>query len=190
MRLARTMNTLSWNAFDDSVEASLLTPALRPGAKLETRRPRRLAPTLALALLAITCTLPAPAIADCFDDAGQYHNVNPWILRAIAAQESRFNPTANHPVNSDGTRDHGMSGINDVHLPELARYGISAADLRDGCKSVFVSGWHLRKMTDKFGNTWEAVGAYNSKTPSKRDIYKEKIRRIIDFWIERGIIPR
>lgn len=147
-------------------------------------------PFAAGAALALALLAPVPAAADCFDDAALYHNVNPWILRAIAAQESSFNPAAIHPVNRDGTRDHGMSGINDVHLPELARFGISAADLRDGCKSVFISGWHLRKMTDKFGNTWEAVGAYNSKTPSKRDIYKEKIRRIIDFWIEKGIIPR
>jgi len=140
---------------------------------------------LALALLA-----PIPAAADCFDEAALHHNVNPWILRAIAAQESRFNPAAKHRVNSDGTRDHGMSGINDVHLPELARYGITVSDLRDGCKSVFVAGWHLRNMTNRFGNTWEAVGAYHSKTPSKRDAYKEKIRHIVNFWIAQGIIPR
>jgi soluble lytic murein transglycosylase-like protein len=146
--------------------------------------------TFAGATLALALFAPLPAAADCFDDAALYHNVNPWILRAIAAQESRFKPTANHPINSDGSRDHGMTGINDVHLPELARYGITTGDLRDGCKSVYLAGWHLRNMIDKFGNTWEAVGAYNSKTPSKRDIYKEKIRRIIDFWIEKGIIPR
>lgn len=140
---------------------------------------------LALALLS-----PALATARCFDEAARYHHVNPWILRAIAAQESGFNPNAVHPVNANGTRDHGMAGINDVHLLELARYGITAADLRDSCKSIFIAGWHLRRMTNKFGNTWEAVGAYHSKTPSKRDIYKEKIRRIIDFWIVKGIIPR
>jgi soluble lytic murein transglycosylase-like protein len=131
-----------------------------------------------------------PARADCFDDAAQYHSVNPWILRAIAAQESRFNPAAVHPVNSNGSRDHGMTGINDILLPELAGYGITAGDLRDGCKSVFLAGWHLRRMVNKFGNTWAAVGAYNSKTPSKRDLYAEKIRRIINFWIARGIIGR
>lgn len=129
-----------------------------------------------------------PARADCFDDAARYHSVNPWILRAIAAQESRFNPNAVHPVNANGSRDHGMTGINDVLLPELASYGITAGDLRDGCKSVFLAGWHLRRMVNKFGNTWAAVGAYNSKTPSKRDIYAGKIRKIISFWIERGII--
>jgi soluble lytic murein transglycosylase-like protein len=142
------------------------------------------------AALAVVLVAPAAAVADCYDDAALYHNVNPWILRAIAAQESKFNPTVQHPMNTDGSLDIGMMGINSVHLTELARHGISANDLRDECKSVFVAGWRLRKMVDKYGNNWDAVGAYNSKTPSKRDVYKEKIRRIIDFWIEKGIIPR
>lgn len=153
---------------------------------LDTRK-RNLAGSGAMALALLS---PLTAAADCFDDAAQYHHVNPWILRAIAAHESHFNPMADHSVNSDGSRDHGMTGINDVHLPELARYGVTVDDLRDGCKSVFVAGWHLRKMVDKFGNTWAAVGAYNSKTPSKRDVYAQKIRRIVDFWIENGIIPK
>jgi soluble lytic murein transglycosylase-like protein len=140
-----------------------------------------------LAISALSWVAPT-ARADCFDEAASYHRVNPWILRAIAAQESRFNPKANHPVNSNGTRDHGMTGINDVLLPELSRYGVTAGDLLDGCKSIYLAGWHLRKMVNKYGNTWDAVGAYNSKTPSKRDIYKEKIRRIINFWIAKGII--
>jgi soluble lytic murein transglycosylase-like protein len=140
---------------------------------------------LALALLA-----PVTATADCFDDAAQYHNVNPWILRAIAAAESRFNPTAKHPLNTDGSVDEGMMGINSVHGPELARYGINSGDMRDGCKSVFLGAWHLRNRINERGNTWQGIGTYHSKTPSKRDAYAEKIRRIIDFWIANGIIPR
>lgn len=140
--------------------------------------------------LALALAAPLPAAADCFDDAAEYHTVNPWILRAIAAQGSHFNAAMTHPLNRDGTRDHGMTVINDVHLPELAPCGVTAVDLRDGCKSVFISGWHLQKMINKFGNNWAAVGAYNSKTPSKRDRYVLHIKRIIDFWIERGITPR
>jgi len=140
---------------------------------------------LALALLA-----PFPAQADCFDEAARYHTVNPWILRAITAQESGFNPNVKHRPNKDGSIDRGWTGINSVHLPELARYGITASDLADPCKSVFLAGWHLRKKINRFGNTWEAVGAYHSQTPSKRDIYAAKIRRIIEFWTARGIITQ
>ncbi|CAN7643990.1 lytic transglycosylase domain-containing protein [Massilia sp. LjRoot122] len=127
--------------------------------------------------------------ADCFDEAAQHHKVNPWILRAITAQESSFNPNVTHPRNADGSVDTGWTGINSVHLPELARYGVSAGDLRDACKALYVAAWHLRKQVDRFGNTWEAVGAYHSKTPSKRDAYSAKIRRILNFWISRGIVP-
>jgi soluble lytic murein transglycosylase-like protein len=136
---------------------------------------------VALASISIT------ARADCFDDAAAYHHVNPWILRAIAARESGFKP--NIVVrNSNNSVDIGQAGINSVHLPELAKYGIGQADLLDGCKSTYVSGWHLAKKIRRFGNSWTAVGAYNSETPSKRDIYAEKIRTIIEFWIAKGII--
>lgn len=151
-------------------------------------RSSKLARYVTLAALALACSIPRPALADCFDDAAQYHSVNPWILRAIAAAESGFRP-ATVARNTDGSLDRGMTGINSVHLPELARYGITAGDLMDGCKSVYLAGWHLRKMVNRYGNTWHAVGAYNSKTPSKRDVYSGKIRRIIEFWKSKGIVP-
>lgn len=127
--------------------------------------------------------------ADCFDAAAQHHQVNPWVLRAITAQESGFNANVTHPRNADGSVDTGWTGINSVHLPELARYGVSAGDLRDACKALYVAAWHLRKQVNRFGNTWEAIGAYHSKTPSKRDAYSAKIRRILDFWMSLGIMP-
>ena len=50
----------------------------------------------ASAVLALALLGPLPASADCFDDAAQYHTVNPWVLRAITAQESGFNPNVKH----------------------------------------------------------------------------------------------
>jgi soluble lytic murein transglycosylase-like protein len=143
---------------------------------------------IAGALLALAIFIPNHSQAGCFDESAQYHKVNPWILRAIAAQESGFK-AATLAYNTNGTVDRGMMGINSVHLPELARYGIAAHDLLDGCKSVYLAGWRLRKMIDEFGNTWEAVGAYHSKTPSKRDRYAAKIQHIVGIWQSQGIIP-
>lgn len=127
------------------------------------------------------------ARADCFDNSAAYHNVNPWILRAIAARESRFNP-ATVSRNKNNTVDIGIAGINSVHLPELERFGISQNDLLDSCKSMYVAGWRLAKMIKKYGNTWEAVGAYHSETPRHRDRYSSLIRQIIDFWITKGVM--
>jgi Transglycosylase SLT domain len=151
------------------------------------RMPKRLL-RLTIASLLLACAVQTTAKADCFDDAAGYHNVNPWILRAIAAVESGFKPVT-VARNTDGSLDRGMTGINSVHLPQLARYGITASDLLDGCKSIYVAAWHLRNRINDRGNTWEAVGTYHSKTPSKRDVYINKVRRVINFWIERGIMP-
>lgn len=143
---------------------------------------------VAITVFAATLSLPAAARADCFDESAQYHKVNPWVLRAIAAVESGFRP-ATIVGNTNGTLDRGMTGINSVHLPELSRYGITTGDLMDACKSVYLAGWHLRRKINEGGNTWESVGAYHSKTPSKRDVYVRKIQRVLAFWVARGIMP-
>ncbi|MFC5550198.1 lytic transglycosylase domain-containing protein [Massilia aerilata] len=144
-----------------------------------------LAPCIVIAALSVYET----ARADCFDDAAQYHQVNPWILRAIAAQETGFKPNT-VARNSNNTIDLGMFGVNSVHLAELAQYGVSQADLMDGCKAAFIAGWHLGKQVRKFGNSWVAVGSYHSTTPRYRDEYAARIKRIIDFWVSQGLIPQ
>ena len=119
------------------------------------------------------------AWADCFDQAAQYQGVNPYVLRAIAWQESRGHPEAlHHDLN--GTIDYGQMQINSVHLPFLSRYGVTSHALMDACTSVYVGAWHLRRMMDKYGNTWVAVGAYHSETPMYRDSYARSVKRILE----------
>lgn len=121
------------------------------------------------------------AHADCFDDAAQYHSVNPWILRAIAYRESKFNPRTVHH-NSNKSTDLGMMGINSVHSESLAKYGVGPGDLMDGCKSVYVGAWRLRQKVNRHGNTCNAIGAYNSETPKYRDAYVIAIREVLAQW--------
>jgi soluble lytic murein transglycosylase-like protein len=121
------------------------------------------------------------ARADCFDDAARYHHVNPWVLRAIAQVESNFQERARNK-NRNGTWDYGMMQINSIHLPRLNKYGISKADLFDGCKSVYIAAWMLRQKINKHGNTWVAVGAYHSETPRFRDSYARKVEAVIRRW--------
>lgn len=127
------------------------------------------------------------ARADCFDDAALFHQVNPWILRGIASVESDFRPRT-IVSNNNGSVDRGMTGINSVHLPELAKYGIGATDMFDACKSIYVAAWLLKKKMSKHGNNYTAVGAYHSETPAKRDLYAAKVRRRIEEWSARGWI--
>jgi soluble lytic murein transglycosylase-like protein len=123
----------------------------------------------------------APAHADCFDEAAKYQKVNPLILRAIAWQESHNQPDAMNK-NANGSIDYGLMQINSVHLSRLAQYGISTTTLMQPCKSVYIAAWHLRQKMNKYGNTWQAVGAYHSETPSLRDQYSRQIIAILGKW--------
>lgn len=119
--------------------------------------------------------------ADCFDDAGALHGVNPWILRAIAARESNGRADAVHR-NTNGTEDYGYTQTNSKHLPELASLGVSKSDLFDACKSVYVAGWLVQKKIRRWGNTCYAIGAYHSETPAKRDAYIRQLQQILYGW--------
>jgi soluble lytic murein transglycosylase-like protein len=136
-----------------------------------------------LTVAAILSTLLAagPAHADCFDEAARYQKVNPLILRAIAWQESHNRPDALHK-NANGSTDYGVMQINSIHLPTLAQYGISTNTLMEPCKNVYIAAWHLRQQMNKYGNTWQAVGAYHSETPTLRDQYAQQIVAILRKW--------
>lgn len=123
----------------------------------------------------------APAHADCFDEAAKYQKVNPLILRAIAWQESHNQPDAMNK-NANGSTDYGLMQINSIHLGALAQYGISTTTLMQPCKSVYIAAWHLRQKMNKYGNTWQAVGAYHSETPVYRDQYSKQIIAILAKW--------
>ncbi|TKC83523.1 lytic transglycosylase domain-containing protein [Trinickia terrae] len=136
---------------------------------------------LILAAALGACLASAPARADCFDEAAKYQKVNPLILRAIAWQESHNQPDALHK-NANGSTDYGLMQINSIHLPTLAQYGISTGTLMEPCKNVYIAAWHLRQKMNKYGNTWQAVGAYHSETPSLRDKYARQIADILTQW--------
>ncbi len=121
------------------------------------------------------------ARADCFDEAARYQKVNPLILRAIAWQESHNTPDALHK-NVNGSTDYGLMQINSIHMPVLKQYGISKETLMEPCKNVYIAAWHLRQKMNKYGNTWEAVGAYHSETPALRDRYARQIVDILSRW--------
>lgn len=121
------------------------------------------------------------ARANCFDDAAAYQHVNPLILRAIAWQESHNHADAMH-LNANGSVDYGLMQINTIHLPTLARYGISKDALMSPCKNVFIAAWLLRAQVVRYGNTWAAVGAYHSATPALRDEYARQIAGILRRW--------
>lgn len=117
----------------------------------------------------------------CWDAAGAYHGIDPWLLYAIAKVESSHNPRAVNGSNSNGTRDVGLMQINSIWLPELRRHGISEAQLFNGCASTYIGAWIMAKNIKKHGYTWQAIAVYNVgslNTPGRQKVgrrYAEKV---------------
>jgi len=153
--------------------------------KIRRRSRRALPVALTMVLAGALISTAGEARADCYDDAAAYQHVNPMMLRAIVWQESHGIPSARHD-NANGTVDIGIAQINSIHLPALAGYGIAPTALYDGCVNVYVEAWILKQKMVKYGNTWQAVGAYHSETPTKRDAYARSIRQILIRW---GALP-
>ena len=118
----------------------------------------------------------APACT--WESVGAKYNINPALLYAIAKTESGLNPKA-VGRNTNGSYDIGMMQINSSWLPTLAKHGITERHLYDPCVSLDVGAWVLAQNMSKLGNSWNAVGAYNAVTPSKRVTYAQKVYRNI-----------
>lgn len=132
----------------------------------------------ALAAASALTTQSAHAAMDCFDAAAAYQHVSPLVLRAIAWQESHGNAHALHR-NANGTIDYGVMQINSIHLAALSRYGVSRDDLMAPCANIYIAAWYLHRMVAKYGNTWNAVGAYHSQTPNERDRYAQSVQALV-----------
>ena len=129
-------------------------------------------------LLGISAIPTRPAVAFCYEEAGNRYGISPNLLYAISKGESNFNPFAvNH--NSNGSYDYGLMQINSSWEPTLRKLGIPWGTLADPCTNVMVGAWVLSQCIQDYGYTWSAVGCYNSRTPSKRDRYAARIARII-----------
>lgn len=125
-------------------------------------------------LLIILAGLSIGARAACFEEAAERYRVPVALLKAISTVESNGNPNARN-VNRNGSTDIGHMQINSSWLPTLAKYGIDEKTLAEPCINTNIGAWVLAHNISRYGLTWEAVGAYNAVTPSKRDVYARKV---------------
>ncbi len=131
-----------------------------------------------LGVAALAGLLSAPASA-CWEEAGQKYGVNPYLLYAIAKTESSLNPAAINRSNANGSYDVGLMQINSIWLPTLRQHGIDEKQLYDACTSIHVGAWILAQNMRRLGNSWDAVGAYNSSKPTLRLAYALKVYKNI-----------
>ena len=119
--------------------------------------------------------------AHCFEQAGARYGVAPALLEAISTVESGGNPQARN-LNRDGSEDLGHMQINSRWLRMLASYGIDRQRLLDPCLNTHVGAWILAQNIRQHGYGWEAVGAYNARSPVKRNAYSQRVAARLKSW--------
>ncbi|NRR33766.1 lytic transglycosylase domain-containing protein [Oxalobacteraceae bacterium] len=124
----------------------------------------------------LSLALAAGAVQACWEEAGARYGVNPRLLYAIAKTESSLNPAAINR-NKNGSYDVGLMQINSSWLPRLRKFGLDEQQLMEPCTSILVGAWILAQNMQRMGNSWDAVGAYNSSKPELRQKYALRVYR-------------
>ena len=78
--------------------------------------------------------------------------------------------------------------INSSWFDQLEGYGIRETDLANPCINIQVGAWILRQEVDRYGYSWEAIGAYyaGAYTASSRQWklrhYREYAAKVFSQW--------
>ena len=136
-----------------------------------------------LPLASASAATASPLVEACLSAAASKHKVAYELLRAIAEHESAFNHLG-VGRNRDASSDYGLMQINSSWLPTLARFGITRQKLFDPCVNADVGAWILAGNFRTMGLTWDAVGAYNARTPAKRLVYANGVYRRLQTYVQ------
>lgn len=128
----------------------------------------------ALFLVSVAVSTSGNADAACFSEAAARYGIPRELLVAISRVESSGNPLAINR-NKDNSYDIGHMQINSRWLGALSRFGIAEQHLWDPCTSTMVGAWILAGNINRLGYSWDAVGAYNARSPEKRVKYAHKV---------------
>jgi len=101
-----------------------------------------------------------PAHGFCWEEASERYNVPIPLLKAIAEVESDFDPYAKEILKE--TESVGLMQINSFWLEILKTYGITQKQLYEPCININIGAWILSMEIERYGLTWQAVGAYNA----------------------------
>ena len=141
--------------------------------------------TLKIIIVLITISIflfPSLLLSFCFEEAGAEYGISPQLLWAIAKKESGFKPHAIN-YNSNGSFDFGLMQINSSWYDKLGHDRWMM--LGDACFNVKTGAWVLAQCISRYGNTWDAVGCYNSSKKSTRIRYANSIYGIL---VKAGVI--
>jgi len=119
---------------------------------------------------------------ECISSAAARYQVPVDLVRAIIRTEG--GTTGRTVGNTNGSRDMGLMQVNSIHLPELARYGITREMVtNDECLNIHVGTFILHRELSRGGDYWTNVGAYNSRKPVHNVRYRTKVwNNLLQIW--------
>ncbi len=109
------------------------------------------------------------------------------IVLAVAEKEA--GKPGQWVLNTNGTHDVGPMQFNTAYLRDLARYGITPADVAAaGCYAFDLAAWRLRQHIKKDrGDLWTRAANYHSRMPRYNAVYRADLvvraRKWAD-WLE------
>lgn len=124
---------------------------------------------------------------NCWAAAAYRYQLPAELLFVMASVESSHEPKA-RAVADDGTYSVGLLQINSSWFPTLRQYGIEEQQLWDPCINIQVGAWILRQEVDRYGYSWEAIGAYYAGAYSQKSYhwkirhYREYAANVLDRW--------
>lgn len=134
-----------------------------------------LLPGAAFARAKVSLSQKAPLTTVCIVEAAKASDLPFAALIGILATEN--GRTGEALQNDNGTWDMGPFQINTVHINELAEMGVTPeAVMCDGCTNAYAAAWLVRKEYNRTGDIWQAIGAYHSRTPHRRDAYIAQVK--------------
>ncbi|EAA9297850.1 lytic transglycosylase [Salmonella enterica] len=126
----------------------------------------------------------------CFAAAGARYQIEPVLLKSIAAAESSLVPDAVNVNRSKKTgkpvsRDYGLMQINSAHIPRLQKMGVIKEPgelLRKPCLNIQIGAWILAAHFQVCGVSWNCLGSYNAgfrdELNETRERYAGRVWRI------------
>ncbi|WP_200769172.1 lytic transglycosylase domain-containing protein [Vibrio nigripulchritudo] len=127
----------------------------------------------------------------CIYDAAKLYQVDEWILMAVVRHED--GPPHGFLKNPNGTKDYGLTCINDVRFEDLKREGFGHITpqlvMKDPCLAIHTAAYFLKveefKENQRSGSTdWLTVAGnyhynYRGDFPHNHHAYVEKIRNVL-----------
>lgn len=121
--------------------------------------------------------IPLDTLWSTFMNAAHKHNVDPFMLIAIAEVESDFDDAA-ICHNRNGSVDVGIMQINEYWFPQLKKHTKNPRKALLSYKyNIDIGAWVFKQCVTRFGDSWKAIDCYNkgASNPKDNSYYNHKV---------------